>query len=280
MKSAPGCVPCVLGQVLRYAREVAEDDWLQRKVLEEVMSSLPGSDWGRTPAEILTDAFGTARKTLRVQDPFKKRREALDLTALATELRARMLQAEDPFAFATKAAAAGNVVDALMLGDLEVSLSIRALIDKGFAVGSPDLLREALAPVKKVLYVLDNAGEVSLDALLIEQIRALGKEVTVTARRPGLAHDATKEDAVGAGVAEPVLDTGQEPVLAATPVLCGPEFRAAFEAAELVVAKGSAAYESLVHERKDVIHLLHVKCEVVARALGAAISDLVLVRST
>ncbi|MEZ0228019.1 MAG: ARMT1-like domain-containing protein, partial [Planctomycetota bacterium] len=125
------------------------------------------------------------------------------------------------------------------------------------------------------------AREASLDALLIEQIRALGKEVTVSARRPGLAHDATKEDALASGIAEPVIDTGQDqPVLGATPVLCGPDFRAAFEAAELVVAKGSAAYETLVHEKKDVIHILHVKCEPVARALGASVSDLVLVRTT
>ncbi len=279
MKSAPACIPCVLGQVLRFAREVAEDDWLHRKVLEEAMSDLPGSDWGRTPAEILGDAFAISRKTLRVQDPFAKRRRELDLVALASELRERLAQAEDPFAFATKAAAAGNVIDALMLGPLDVPLAIRALIDKGFALGSPDLLRAALEPVSKVLYVLDNAGEAALDALLIEQIRGLGKDVTVTARRPGLAHDATREDALAAGIKGALLDTGQEPVLAATPVLCGPEFRAAFEAAELVVAKGSAAYETLVHERKDVIHLLHVKCEPVARALGAAVSDLVLVRS-
>ncbi len=279
MKAAPACIPCVLGQVLRFAREVAEDDWLHRKVLEEAMKSLPGSDWGRTPAEVLTDAFAIARNTLRVQDPFATKRKELDLTALVRELRERLAQAEDPFAFATKAATAANVVDALMLNNVDVALSIRALIDKGFAVGSADDLRTALEPVKKVLYVLDNAGEAAIDALLIDQIRKLGKEVTVAARRPGLAHDATLEDAEAAGIAGPLIDTGQEPVLAATPVLCGPEYRAAFEAAELVVAKGSAAYETLVHERKDVIHLLHVKCEPVARTLGAGVSDLVVVRS-
>jgi len=279
LKTAPACIPCVLGQVLRFAREVAEDDWLHRKVLEEAMGSIPGSDWGRTPAEVLTDAFAIARNTLRVPDPFAKKRKELDLSPLVKELRERLEKAEDPFAFATKAAAAGNVIDSLMLGPLDVALSIRALIDKGFAVGNPEDLRAALEPVKKVLYVLDNAGEATIDVLLIEQIRKLGKDVVVAARRPGLAHDATIEDALASGITGSIVDTGQEPILAATPVLCGPEFRAAFEASELVVAKGSAAYETLVHERKDVIHLLHVKCEPVARTLGAAISDLVLVRS-
>lgn len=279
MKTAPACIPCVLGQVLRFAREVAEDDWLHRKVLEEAMSVLPGTDWGRTPAEVLTDAFAIARKTLRVQDPFAKRRRELDLRALVGEVKERIAQAEDPFALATKAATAANVIDALLLGPLDVPLSIRALIDKGFAVGSADDLRTALEPVKRVLYVLDNAGEAAFDALLIEQIRKLGKEVTISARRPGLAHDATREDALSAGITGAIVDTGQDALLAATPVLCGPEFRAAFETAELVVAKGSAAYETLVHERKDVIHLLHVKCEAVARTLGAAVSDLVVVRS-
>jgi uncharacterized protein with ATP-grasp and redox domains len=270
-----------LSQVLRTAREVADDVWLHRKVLEEVMKDLvTGTDWSRTPAELLTDALAVARKTLRAQDPFGARRKELlpDLRALASEVRAAMHSSNDPFALATVASAAANVVDALVLGPVDVATAFRTLLHKGFAIGSPAELRSALDPVTDVLFVLDNAGEAALDLLLVEQIRGLGKNVVVSARRPGLHHDATRDDAVEAGFADPIVDVGSD-VLGNMPVLCGPEFRAAFEAAQLVVAKGSAAYETLVGERKDVVHLLHAKCEPVAQALGCAVGDLILLKS-
>jgi uncharacterized protein with ATP-grasp and redox domains len=264
------------------AREVAEDEWLHRKVLEEAMGSLPGSDWGRSPAEVLTDVFASARKTLRAPDPFhaKRRELALEMRALAAEHRAAMAKAKDPFALATLGAAAANVVDALVLGNFDVASAFRALVARGFSQGSPDDLRAALEGIPSVLYVLDNAGEAAFDLILVEEIKKLGKAVTVVARRPGLIHDATVEDAVLAGFAEgDVIDTGQDGLLGASPVLCGPDFRAAFEAAPLVIAKGSACYETLTGERKETVFLLHGKCEPVARALGCAVGDLVLIKT-
>ncbi len=280
MKSAPQCIPCILGQVLTTARQVAEDEWLHRKVLEEVMASLPGTDWSRTPAELLTEALAVTRKALRAQDPFaERRREVLSqVRAVADEVRAKLARDPRPLALATKAAAAANVVDALALGPVDLGTQIRALIERGFAQGSPDDLEAALEPASHVLYLLDNAGEAALDLILVEVLRSLGKTVTVVARRPGLIHDATPEDAAQAGFQEKVLDTGQDGLLSASPLLCGPEFRAALESADLVIAKGSASWETL-GDRREVVFLIHAKCDPVARALGVAPGDLVLLKA-
>ncbi|MBI3724269.1 DUF89 family protein [bacterium] len=278
MKSQAACIPCILGQVLTTARAVADDEWLHRKVLEEVMTALPGSDWSRSPAELLTEALGITRKTLRAQDPFlERRREVLrELRSLADEVRARLATDPDPFALATTAAAAANAVDALALGSFPIAEHVRALMEKGFAQGSPSDLKAALEPASRVLYLLDNAGEAALDILLVGIVRSLGKAVTVVARRPGLLHDATPEDAALAGFSEKVLDTGQDGLLGASPLLCGPDFRSALEASDLVIAKGSASWETLSGEKREAVYLLHAKCDPVARALGVAVGDLVL----
>lgn len=280
MKSAPACIPCVLGQVLVAAREVTSDEWLHRKVLEEVMATRHGIDWSRSPAEILTEVLGLSRKALRAPDAFAARRAEVLATfrVLAAEVERDLAAAADPLAVATVAAAAANVVDALALGPLELAAAFRERRAKGFSQGRAEDLAALVEPVANVLYVLDNAGEAAVDALLVGLLRQRGKQVVVAARRPGLFHDATVEDAVEAGIAAPVLDTGTEGLLGSAPVLCGPEFRAAFEAADLVIAKGSACYESLTGERKDTIFLLHAKCEPVARALGVAPGELALLK--
>src|SRR5262249_36105164 len=127
LKSAPPCIPCILGQALSAAREVTSDEWLHRKVLEEVMSSLPGTDWSRSPAELLTEVLGIARKALRAQDAFAERRRELLRTfrELANEVRADMERASDKLAVAAVAAAAANVTDALALGPIDVVAAFR-----------------------------------------------------------------------------------------------------------------------------------------------------------
>jgi uncharacterized protein with ATP-grasp and redox domains len=281
VKSAPPCIPCILGQVLVAAREVTQDEWLHRKVLEEVMASLPGTDWSRSPAEFLTEVLGVARKTLRAQDAFAARRRDVlhTMSELAAEVRAEVATARDPLAVATVAAAAANVVDALALGPVDLATAFRERRARGFAQGSVDDLRSALTSATSILYVLDNAGEAALDAILVELLVREGKLVIVAARRPGLFHDATVDDAISAGLKGTVIDTGQDGLLGAAPVLCGAEFRSAFDAAELVIGKGSACYETLTGERKETVFLLHAKCEPVARALGVAPGDLVLLKS-
>ena len=56
------------------------------------------------------------------------------------------------------------------------------------------------------------------------------------------------------------------------------QFREVFEAADLILAKGQASFETLADDEKTVYFLFRVKCEVMARAQGAEIGDLVFSR--
>lgn len=56
------------------------------------------------------------------------------------------------------------------------------------------------------------------------------------------------------------------------------ELTLAIEASDLVIAKGSASYETLRVPERDVYHLLRAKCRPVAQSLGVAPGALVLHR--
>ena len=270
------------------------------------MRGLTETDWNRSPAEILADAIGKAREIFRAPDPFGARRSEIqaELVSLAQEVRERVATAPDPFALATLAAAAANVVDELILRPLDVSGQIWAGIDEGFALGRVDQLREAVQGAHRILYLVDNAGEVLFDALLIEQLRKAGKKVRVVVRGGGLLHDATADDLMDAGIFPPA-DAPASPTPATPPPNVDPHrlpelielppgalgvplppthkhLKEAMAEADLVIAKGSANYETFTAKQAKVptvVYLLRAKCDPVAQSLGVPVGSLVLLRS-
>ena len=339
MKPQPACIPCVLHQALQVARAASDDEWSQRKVLNEVLRVLPETDWNQTPADLLEDAFAEARDTLRVHEPFAERRAHINkvFEHYATAFRGRLDAADDRLALAATAAAAANLVDELVFARFsrqeDPKAIFEACLEAGFAAGSVDQLREALADAKSVLYLLDNAGEVFFDALLIEELERMDLKVRVVVRGGSLLHDATVEDALAAGLGKPVPteseeaaalapaapnpeDSSDDPTAAADPNQANPEAEAdcgqpdqpepetlvaelielkpgqlgvsrvakstslgaALEASDVVIAKGSAFYETFVAEDQEVIYLLRAKCVPVAQSLGVTPGSLVLHR--
>ncbi len=310
MKPRPACLPCILHQTFRVTREASNDDWTQRKVLNDVMKGLGETDWNRSPAEILSDAIGKARETFRVADPFAARRAEVqkELASLAAEVRERVAAADDRFAMAVAAAAAANVVDELILRPIDIP----AGIDDGFALGRIDQLRDAVQSAHRILYLIDNAGEALFDALVIEQLREAGKKVRIVVRGGGLLHDANLDDLAQAGLLPPepdpddpaaspaalssddglplVADPNALPeVIALPPGTLGTplppqhkQLKEAIAEADLVIAKGSANYETFTAKQAKVptvVYLLRAKCEPVAQSLGVPVGSLVLLRS-
>ena len=308
MKPLPACLPCILHQALQVAREASEDEWSQRKVLNEVLRTLPDAEWHQSsPAEILGDAISSARETLKVKQPFAERRAQVQeqFKPLAESFRERVASAgDDAFALAVTGAAAANLVDEMVFSRFarqDLRALFEAAVDTGFERGDPKQLRESLDGAQSVLYLLDNAGEVFFDAILIDQIRALGKTVRVVVRGGGLLHDATEGDVRGAGLAperreaeaEPEAKSDSEPdaeqerkipdlielphgQLHLPSMARSTDLGAAYEDSQLVIAKGAANYETFTGSDRSVVNLLRAKCEPVAKSLGVQVGGLVL----
>ncbi len=315
MKPRPDCIPCILHQALQVARAASDDEWSQRKVLAQVLQTLPEADWDTSPADILEDVFAAARDTLKVADPYERLRLADHdrFRTLAKAFRERLASSDDPFALATHAAAAANLVDERIFARFsrrDAQQAFDEAFAAGFALGDPSQLREAADAAKDVLYLLDNAGEAHFDKLLIEQLEALGKHVRIAVRGGGLLHDATLEDALSSGMGpegpvtieeaqEPIEDEPEPDEGAAPPPPAdqktsaadlfelkpgrlaasrGKELQAAIAASDLIIAKGSAYYETFTARDKDVVFLLRAKCGPVAHSLGVPVGALVLHR--
>ena len=123
--------------------------------------------------------------------------------------------------------------------------------------------RDSVEKARKILYLADNAGEIALDRLLIEQLSP--SKVTLVVRGAPVLNDATLIDAATVGLDEivEIIDNGSD---APGTILddCSPEFLRRYEDADLIIAKGQGNYESLSDENRNIFFLFKVKCRVIA----------------
>lgn len=281
MEAKPECYPCILSALLKTVRYVSDDEWLLRKVLDETMDVLRGSDKSRTPPEIATEAFERAVRAVGEKDPYKPLRDSVNAAAKKILAKSEHMvdSAVDPLYTALKLAAVANRIDSLIEEEYTPDEVIKELMNADFRTNDYDELKESLSNAKRLLYLFDNAGEIFFDRLLIQRIKKDYEKLRITGvvRAKPIFNDATYDDARAAdleGLIE-LIDCGI--VTVGTPLhSCSREFQEIFSEADVVIAKGQAGYETLESEvapgrpfaKKPVFFLLTVKCNVVAATLG------------
>ena len=281
MQAAADCIPCVLRQALAAARRVTDDPWLHRKLLFAVMEKLPSLNFDRTPAEISYDTLRFASKYLGVADPFKEEKTLHNekMLAIENDLREAIRAAADPLRAAIRFALAGNMIDLgiLDVGHLEEEL-VRDAASLEIAIDHYERLRAALGAARSVLYLLDNAGEAVCDKLVIEQLGV--HDITCAVRRAPIINDVTREDAEAVGLDRmaKIVDIGAD-ALGVPLSLCSAEFRDLFAAADVVISKGQANFETLDDADREIFQILRAKCDHVAACLGVTRGAAVIVRT-
>jgi len=278
MKARVGCVPCYLKQALSAAREVTDDPELQLKVLRAVAEEAPYYSLEATPAENSTYALWVVNEVLNCTDPFDLKKKAYNQLALEAYPRLKEIvdTSEDGLRIAVKIAAAGNIVDLGILGEVDVEAALAEASTTGFAIDDFFEFARALSSARRVLYLGDNAGEIVFDRILIEEFR--DKEVIFAVKGAPILNDATLEDAWAVGidnVAE-VISNGS-PMIGTNLQTCSAEFQREFWAADLIIGKGQGNFETLDGVKAPLFFILRAKCEEVANELGVRAGDVVLV---
>jgi len=279
MRTFLDCIPCFVRQALDATRFVTDDVRVQERVLRETLRAASEMDLTATPPEMGLHIHRAIRELTGVADPYRAVKEEFNEAALALypELKERVEQAPDPLDAAARLAIAGNIIDfgvQSRLDAAEVEATVRDALTAPL-LGSVDGLRRAVAAARSILYLADNAGEIVFDRLLIERLPL--PRVTVAVKGSPIINDATMDDARAAGLTDlvEVIDNGSDApgTLLAT---CSPAFRRRFEAADVILAKGQANYETVSDVEKPIFFLLKAKCEVIARDIGCPVGSLVL----
>jgi len=281
LQSFPECIPCIAKQVLNTIRHITSDDDTQRHALLEAMKVLQDADYSRAAAELSYHALIRASNLLNCRDPYREAKvhyNSLILDSIG-ELREIIDASDNPLGTAVKMAVAGNIIDMGILGDeFNARETVLHTLEKGLAIDHCPTLRQQLDAASSVLYVLDNAGEVVFDRLLIERLS--GKDVCCVVRKSPILNDVTRleADEVGlSGLCE-IIDTGCD-VFGVPLDLVSDAFRERFFAADVVISKGQANYETLDEVDRQVFFMLMAKCNRVAGHLGVSLRQAVVLDS-
>ncbi len=270
MNTAIDCLPCFVRQTLDACRIYTDDPALHEQLVRDILHWMSEMELSLSPPALAQQMHRRLRERTGLADPYRKQKDQHNQMALSLlpELRKKVETSHDPLISAVQLAIAGNVIDLGAksgLSDGDIHEAILHAADHPLD-GDLELFRQEASSAKNILYLTDNCGEIVFDTLLIEQLGA--HRITVAVRGKPVINDATREDAVTAGLDRivPILENGSD---APGAVLedCSAEFRQAFDSAEMIVSKGQGNFETLNQCGRTVFFLLKVKCLVVAKAI-------------
>lgn len=190
------------------------------------------------------------------------------------EIEGEITASEDPLRLALQYARVGNYIDFGAMGSVSEE-KLRDLLSgaKSDPVDEGELaaLRKDLAAGKRLVYCLDNCGEIVLDKLLLKEIGRQYPQLELTAlvRGKEVLNDATREDAeaVGLPAVAAVLDSGTG--IAGTELSrLSPEAEEALRKADVILSKGQGNFETLHGCGLNIYYLFLCKCEHFTRRFG------------
>lgn len=281
MKVEAECVACILSRGAAEATEATTNPALRFRAMSDLLRMLT-KEFRPTavPADLGTERDRVIKRVTGNNDPYKRSKKisnekALKLLPYAKKLVEEGYTQQDRFKKACLCAIVGNVMEFDILGHRFTYSSLR----KSFREAAKDLVTDDIGNIyelaKKahtILYLTDNAGEIVVDTLLVEQLKNMGVKVIVGVKGAPIINDATLEDAEASGmskIADKVITTGTDTVgLAMKDV--SPEFLGVYNSVDLVFAKGMGYAESLTEYKLKKPHalLFRTKCSPVANFFG------------
>lgn len=285
MKTSLDCFPCFLKQTVIALKLAGADEALQKKVFSAVSEVIKRADVSRPPAWTTTFIHRKIREILK-GDPFKDVKKRYNQIALSLypELKKMVHSSKEPLWTATRLAIAGNVIDFGIFTSIDIKGTIEKAIKEELAVDQFELFKKEVSSAQDILYLLDNAGEIVFDRLLIEILKDMGKRIIAVVKGAPVLNDCTITDAEEIflpGTTE-IIDNGSDAV-GTIVEFTSPAFRGIFEKTPLIISKGQGNFETLstfLSERnlnsKKIFFLFQSKCEVVSRELGLPVGSMLL----
>ncbi|WP_067145496.1 damage-control phosphatase ARMT1 family protein [Methanobrevibacter olleyae] len=275
MKVYYECGTCFLRQAKEAIELATDDEELKFKLIKDILSFV-GENFSK---ELSSNATGTRihqyiKKETGCFDPYINEKKQGNEIALSLMPKVReILKEDDSLETYVKIAIVGNILD---FGAFDLGTDIESLIfeglEKELIINKIDEFEEALKKYDKVLYLVDNTGEIVFDKLLLEKIKDYGVDITVAVKENPILNDACMEEALEAGLDEVanLITTGSDSV-GVVESMISDDFKEYLKNSPFIISKGMGNYEGLTEmnlEGQDVFVLFCTKCNAISKDLG------------
>lgn len=189
-------------------------------------------------------------------------------------LKSEIEKADDSFKRAIQYGIVGNYIDFAVMEHVDENKLEQLFLDAAqYSLDDATYhsMKRDICSAKKIVYLLDNCGEIVIDKLIIEQIMHLNPNAQITAivRGEEAMNDATMEDAkeVGLGQVARVIGNGSD-ILGTCLKYISEEARTVIDEADVVLSKGQGNFETLLGYDKNIYYIFLCKCEMIAEMFG------------
>lgn len=284
MKLNLECLSCNINQVLKITELLGIERDKKEVIVRKVLGYLQTADYNKTNPEIMKGTWEIITGEIGNLDPYREVKENYNhqVNSAYKEIKSIIDKSGHKLSTALKIAIAGNLIDFAAKHSFNIDVLFKKLnkIEEEYlARDDSDELFKSLKDANSILYLGDNCGEVALDKLLIEYIKAEFPDLKVFfgVRGRPIVNDVTIEDAKMVemdSVAE-IVGNGDSS-LGTVLTNVSDEFRKVYEEADVVIAKGQGNFESLMDRiEKKIFFLFMAKCEVVAEILDVPVMSIV-----
>jgi len=281
MKLHLECVPCYIRQALEAAKMATDNKKLHEQILRESLILASKFDTDSTGFILQAEIKKVMEKILPEVDPYREVKEKYNNIALALKdnLKEIIKNSRDSFETSLRISLAGNIID--FGPDIDLTERVfKEAIEKSFSQNLDNKkvksLQKNINDAERILFIGDNAGEIVLDKIFIENLPM--EKITYAVRGGPTLNDVTIEDAKMVSMTDSVrvITTGLDMPAAILPQ-CSTNFLDEYEKSDLIISKGQGNYEALCDENKNIFFLLKIKCPVVAEAFneGYKVGDIV-----
>lgn len=282
------CKKCLKKSFIRLIKKYPMDECVQKKLVKEMELYISKLNSNIATPEIARTLYEIFTETTNIPDPFKKEKKKSNDIVLNqyNDYKKLIQESEDPFNTALKLAIAGNIIDFVACPDnyedtqYYLKRTIEKVLSSGLAIDNLSKLKERIGKAKCILVLGDNCGEIVFDKLFISMLHH--NNIHYAVRGFPILNDVTLEDAyyIGINSYANVISNGYN---APSTILSksSKEFINIFNEADLIISKGQGNYEGLVNCRnQNLFFLMMVKCDVIARKIGANKNECIVLKNT
>jgi uncharacterized protein with ATP-grasp and redox domains len=277
------CGPCFLRQAREAMDLSTDDEMLKMEIMEDIFKFLSdnfkvgtnSNSTGSTMHKMIKQKTGCA-------DPYY--REKIEGNEIALKYLPdvkKILEEDDSLENYVKIAIIGNILDfgAFTLDD-DIESVIKSSLKKDLVIKDIEEFEKSLKDNEKVLYLVDNTGEIVFDKLLLSKISEYGLKITIAVKSEPILNDACMAEALDAGLDEfgEIVEIGAGTVGYVDSEISD-EFREIFNSHKFIISKGMGNYEGLTEidlSDKEIYFLLCAKCNTISRDIGVNLHDMLL----
>lgn len=287
MKYSIDCLPCLLQQAVRIAKNHLPNEADQIVLIKDIMATMASMEENVSAPYIARKIQIALKEALNNPDPYKEDKNYYNQEMLKLEKELTQVRDSSPerFEAGLKLAAAGNIIDFGPGYDLsrdKVLDTIKETLTRDYPREVLISFRAALKQASKVLYLGDNCGEIVLDKIFIATIKEYypALEVYFATRGKPVLNDITEEDAylVGMDRLATIINNGTD-IPGTVLEYCSADFQKIFAEVDVIISKGQGNFESLYGSgRENLYYIFLCKCSLFMERLGAKQNDIMLIK--